>query len=334
MVRTGTITVHYQAIAVNATPGLDFTPTSGTLTLGPGQAGGSIVVPVLDDPYKNHDEYVNVVAGHPGRRGHAWARPARRRSHIQDVDPDLTAPVVTGLSWSGWSGAISSLTVGFSAPLDPSYATNAAGYRLIDPSTGRALAIASITYDPSSFSVTVVPQAAIASGHYDEIQILGTGSGAIRDLAGNLLDGTGTGAPGSDYMALFAQGKRLSYQDDGGNTVNLQLKGTGYLEQVLTPYGKGLTLNLVGIVPHHTTLTGKIKAHKGGSGQTMLGTVGGLGQFGDVKILLKTPAVPRDAAPLPAQGTQCSVTTGRVARPSVRRGPSGRLTSRSGPGIQ
>ena len=35
---------------VNATPGLDFTPTSGTMTLGPGQSTGSIQVPVLDDP--------------------------------------------------------------------------------------------------------------------------------------------------------------------------------------------------------------------------------------------------------------------------------------------
>jgi hypothetical protein len=231
---------------------------------------------------------VSVVLDSPGG-GAMLGSASTAMIHIQDVDPDLTAPVVTGLSWSGWSGAISSLTLGFSAPLDPSYATNPAGYRLVDPSTGRALAIASISYDPSSFSVTVVPQAAIASGHYDEIQVLGTGAGAIRDLAGNLLDGTGTGAPGSDYAVLFAQGKRLSYRDSRGNTVDLRLKGAGYLEQVLTPYGDGVTLNLVGLIPHRTTLTGKIKAHKRGSGQTMLGSVGGLGQFGDVKILLKTP---------------------------------------------
>src|SRR5262249_59639789 len=52
----GTVTVHYQTTALNATPGLDFTPTEGTLTLGPGQGSGTLQVPVLGDPYDNHDE--------------------------------------------------------------------------------------------------------------------------------------------------------------------------------------------------------------------------------------------------------------------------------------
>lgn len=284
----GTVTIHYQTVAVNATPGLDFTPTSGTLTLGPGQTGGSIAVPVLNDPYKNHDQFVNVVLDSP-TGGAVLGAADSAQIHIQDINPDFTPPQVTGLSWSGWAGAITSLTLGFSAPLDPAYATNAAAYRLIDPATGWNLAIASITYNPADFSVTVVPQAAIRSGNFDEIQVVGAGPAAIRDLAGNLLDGTGTGTPGSNYSALFAQGKQLSYVDNGGNRVKLRLTGRGYLEQVLTSYRQGVTLNLVGVIPHHTTLTGKILHHRGGSGQTMLGTIGGLGQFGDVKILLKTP---------------------------------------------
>ena len=44
----GSITVNYRTIAINATPGLDFTPTSGTLTLGPGQSFATISVPVLE----------------------------------------------------------------------------------------------------------------------------------------------------------------------------------------------------------------------------------------------------------------------------------------------
>jgi hypothetical protein len=43
------------------------------------------------------------------------------------------------------------------------------------------------------------------------------------------------------------------------------------------------------MVPHHTTLTGTIKVRKKSSGQTDLGTITGLGQFGDVRVLLKTP---------------------------------------------
>ena len=52
---SGSITVNYQTIAVDATPGVNYLPTSGTLTLGPGQTSASIQVPVLNDPYENHD---------------------------------------------------------------------------------------------------------------------------------------------------------------------------------------------------------------------------------------------------------------------------------------
>jgi hypothetical protein len=53
------------------------------------------------------------------------------------------------------------------------------------------------------------------------------------------------------------------------------------------------------MVPHRTTLTGRIKALKGGSGQTAIGMIAGLGQFGDVKVQLKMP--PFRVAQLPFQ---------------------------------
>jgi hypothetical protein len=65
--------------------------------------------------------------------------------------------------------------------------------------------------------------------------------------------------------------------------------GPGYLQQVLAGNGDGVSLNLVGMVPHRTTLKGRIKAAKRGSGQTEIGQITGLGQFGQVKVLLKTP---------------------------------------------
>ena len=59
------------------------------------------------------------------------------------------------------------------------------------------------------------------SGQYDQIQVVGTGATAIRDIAGNILSGNGSGAAGSNYVASFAQGTRLQYVDNTGNLVTL-----------------------------------------------------------------------------------------------------------------
>ncbi len=295
---TGTVTVQFQTAAVNATPGRDFTPVSGTLTLGPGQWTGSIQVPVLDDPYTNHDQYVDVTLANP-TGGATLGEMSATLLHIQDVDPDLTPPRVTGLTWSGSSRDITSLMLTFTAPLDPIYATDPADYRLSMQAGGQPIPIASISYDPTTFAVTLVPQAPIPSGQYAEIQVVGVGPSAIRDLAGNGLDGVDNGVAGSDYSAFFGQGKRLKYQDASRNRVTLDVKGAGYLEQVLDSDGNCTVLTVAGMVPHRTTLQGRIKRLKGGSGQTLIGTINGLGQFGDVKVLLKTP--PFRVAQLPFQ---------------------------------
>ena len=69
----------------------------------------------------------------------------------------------------------------------------------------------------------------------------------------------------------------------------VKLKGPGYLQQVRRSQGEGVSLDMVGMVPHRTTLSGTVKARKHGSGQTELGTITGLGQFGDVNVLMKSP---------------------------------------------
>jgi uncharacterized repeat protein (TIGR01451 family) len=295
---SGTITVQYQTVAVNATPGLDFIPVSGTLTLGPGQWSGSIQVPVLDDPYKAQDQFVDVTLSNP-TGGALVGPPSTTLLRIHDVDPDLTPPSVSGLAWSGSSRDITSLTLTFTAPLDPAYATDDADYHLVTLAGGQQIPIASISYDPTRFAVTIVPQAAIPSGQYSQIQVVGVGPSAIRDLAGNLLDGVDNGVAGSDYTATFAQGTRLKYQDGSRNIVTINVRGAGYLEQVLDCNGNCEVLSLMGMVPHRTTIKGRIKRLKGGSGQTLIGRITGLGQFGDVKILLKTP--PFRVAQLPFQ---------------------------------
>jgi len=208
---------------------------------------------------------------------------------IEDVDPDTTPPQVTGLTWTGSSRSIASLTLSFTGPLDPSSASNPANYRLVSVLGGGVIPIAAVRYNPATDSVIVVPSSPLPSRQFVRIQVIAAGPTGVRDLAGNLLDGAGTGAPGTDYVAIFAQGNRLQYIDNAGNRVTLQLKGPGYLQQVRNSSGEGILLDVVGMVPHRTTLTGSVKARRGRGGQTDLGVIQGLGRFGDVRVLLKTP---------------------------------------------
>jgi Calx-beta domain len=292
----GDVTVGYQTVSAGATPWLDYVATSGTLSFAGGQTSATIEVPVLDNPWNVHNQYVSVVLG--SATGGATIGPVGTSLlQIIDIDPDHTPPEVSGLTWTGSASSITSLNVSFTAPLNQAAALNPANYQLVAPGLGnRVIPLKPQSYNGSSFSVTLVPSMALPSGQYYYIQIVGSGPSGIADIAGNFLDGNGNGQAGSNYNASFAQAKRLNYVDASGNKVSLKLTGAGYMEQVRNASGEGVMLNLVGIVPHHETLSGTVK---GASARTVkrttsarstnLGTIGGLGNFGDVKVLLTSP---------------------------------------------
>src|SRR5262249_27276189 len=176
---------------------------------------------------------------------------------IIDVDPNTSPLRVTQLTWTGTSGAITSVSMSFTAPLDQSSALNAADYRLIAIDAGnQVISVNQLTYNWQTHTVTLVPVSPLASGRYYQIQVVGAGPAAIHDIAGNPLAGALSGAVGSDYVASFAQGTRLKYLDHGGNKVTLKLQGGGYMQQVRDASGDGVVLNLVGVVPHRSKLTG------------------------------------------------------------------------------
>jgi uncharacterized repeat protein (TIGR01451 family) len=284
----GAVTINYQTVAVNATPGVDFIPTSGVLTFAAGQSVGTIQVPVLADPWDNHDEYVNVSLSSPGE-GATLGTLSTAQLRIIDVDPDTTPPEVSRLAWNGTSKSITSVTVSFTEPLNSTYATNLASYQLTALVGGLpSVPISTVSYNSSTHTVTLVPAAPLASGVFYQIQVMGTGMAAIRDVANNLLEGASNGLPGSNYVASFGQGTKLKYVDNSGNKVSLKLSGPGYLEEVLFQ-GQGQTLTLMGEAPHRTALSGTLKKTKRSSGKTNLGAILGLGNFGDVKVSLKSP---------------------------------------------
>jgi hypothetical protein len=293
----GAVTVNYQTIAVNATPGLDYTPTSGTLSFADGQTTATIAVPVLANPWDNHDEYVNVVLGSPSG-GAILGSASTALLQIVDVDPNTTPLTVSQLSWSGTSRSITSMSVSFNAPLNPTFALNPANYQVVTLAAGnRPVAVTPSAYNSATHTVTLMLAAPLASGQYYEIQVVGSGPSALRDIAGNLLAGAASGLAGSSYVASFAQGTRLQYVDAVGNKVKLKLTGGGYLEQIRNASGEGVLLDVVGAVPHRSTLSGSVRllssharlSRTRPGGATNLGMIQGLGTFGAVKVLLTTP---------------------------------------------
>lgn len=85
-------------------------------------------------------------------------------------------------------------------------------------------------------------------------------------------------------------GTSLRYYDGSGNLVTLKVTGGGYLDLTRDPSGNGLVLTLEGGVPHRTVISGSVGRSRGQrSSVTTLAAIGGLGNFGDIRVNLKSP---------------------------------------------
>ena len=133
-------------------------------------------------------------------------------------DPDLSnnyaevsvavhqAPTVVSLERLGYHTGPTSLTLSFSASLAAAKAVDLRNYRLFQVLQGghrEAIRIRSAAYDPASRTVVLTPARQLyLFGHY-QLVVNGTSPTGVSDVYGNLLDGAGTGRPGSDYMRVF-----------------------------------------------------------------------------------------------------------------------------------
>ena len=63
---TGAVTVHYRTEGGTATPGLDYTPVSGTLMFADGETMKTVCIPVLGDALVEGTESVGVLLSDPG----------------------------------------------------------------------------------------------------------------------------------------------------------------------------------------------------------------------------------------------------------------------------
>ncbi len=292
----GQVSVNFTTVPMSATAGLDYTPVAQTVVFPAGVARETIQVPVLADPYDDRNELVGLAISDP-TGGAALGAVTTATLTIEDTDPNSTVPMVSAVQWTGTARSITSLIISFNEPLAAATADNPANFELagvgkkgtFSTQHDMPLAIEPPVYDPSNFTVTLVPTHALGINQFYSLLLKGT-PGGITNGGGIELAGAGAGQIGTNFTALFAQGTNLKYTDAGGNQVSFGVKGGGYLQDLLTGSGVGQRLVLVGEVPHRTIVSGSVKQGKHGTGRAYLGySFYGLGQFGNVRVTLKSP---------------------------------------------
>jgi uncharacterized repeat protein (TIGR01451 family) len=115
-------------------------------------------------------------------------------------------PLVTNLVRTGFHSQQTNIVVTFNEALNATTATNVANYTL---STGsgkrhRKLPIRAVHYNATTHQVTIIPQNLISLKAIVTLVINGTTPTGVADTNGNLLDGTRSGTPGSNFTRTFS----------------------------------------------------------------------------------------------------------------------------------
>src|SRR5262249_11869207 len=163
---SGTVTVNYAAAAVDAIPGVDYQPVSGTLTFPPGVSQGTFILPVLGDITNPNDATIALSLSAP-TGGAVLGSPT---TEFVTIDKPL---IMTGQRLSAGRRGITSVTLSFNKPLDPAQATNLANFGFfvywanaqgVFADGGKTTSLSSAAYDPTSHSVTLIPAAVLPLG--------------------------------------------------------------------------------------------------------------------------------------------------------------------------
>lgn len=335
----GVVSVHFSTLpGGGATPGVDYTPVSQVVTFAQGVTSQNVRLPVFRNPYDNHNETVALQLDSP-TGGATLAAPVQSTLFIIDTDPDLTGPTVNEIREVGPANAITGLILQFSEPLNPQTAANPSNYLILSTATNgrlgfgtQSIPIGSVSYNPSTFTVLVVPAIPLKPNTFYWLNVNGTHPGALTDLAGNPLNSTANVTPGHDYGLYVSRGANLAYTDDQGAKVTLRISGGGVLDLTRDFNGKGLRLQVLNAVPYRTSISGTVKYRPSTSFHQILG----LGSFGAIKtdltqtppFFVDTPVFPNSQLPNPpAIDIVLGSPTPTIAAASLPKGPKLRAAS-------
>jgi len=111
----------------------------------------------------------------------------------------VDGPRVTSVQRYGFHSQPTYLVIEFNSALDPGPATKLSNYRLTGP-TGSRIKISSAIYNSTTHVVTLRPAQLLNIHKTFILTINGTAPSGLTDTTGLLLDGAGTGRPGSNFV--------------------------------------------------------------------------------------------------------------------------------------
>lgn len=125
--------------------------------------------------------------------------------------PDTTPPLITTLSRFGARKQPTSIQLLFNEAMNVGTVQNTANYSLVTAGPdGRfntrddvKLPINAAAYEPALFSVVLQPRRRIPLSTRVQLTVNGSSPTGVADATGNLLDGNGSGLPGSNFVRVF-----------------------------------------------------------------------------------------------------------------------------------
>ncbi|MGC8638550.1 MAG: beta strand repeat-containing protein [Isosphaeraceae bacterium] len=329
--RGTTVQVHYATAGGTASPGVDYTPVSGTLTFLPNQTSASFTVPILHAGSTTASKTVGLVLSDPTEGAELETRSTATltimaSSPFNPVGPVGPPPQVTGEQLILGATGITAVVFSFSLPLNPTSATDLGNYGYYVNSTGpdgvfgtsddSATPLAAAQYNPANNTVALVPATPLPFNAFERITInalanplLGRG---LTSTTGVLLSGLGNGVPGSPYVTNFGVGTSLTYADSSGKTVYLSLTKGGLIEVFRAPNGDVQSMTLVGAIPRRSILN--LHANNAGGRYTYFPPVQGAT---GVKFRYRTPPIVFRSTPVAPAKRKVAAKPRVVAKPKV-----------------
>jgi len=208
---SGSVTVSFAAVDGTARHGVNYLAVAGTLQFAEGQTIQTVVVPIFDDGVRTANKTVRLFLGNPDFSA-PLVPPIQATLTIVDTDPGRVAPTVNRRVQPLFAAGrrLVGLRLRFSQPMDPATVSDLANYQVASQpfrNRGplRSLALAQAIPEAGGLGVRLL----LAPGgprtiRFLRIEVRGRPPGGLTNTLGALLDGAGSGEPGSDAVLTLA----------------------------------------------------------------------------------------------------------------------------------